>query len=186
MVRKWLNWTASGAQAHKSPNAAKGVKPIQLNRAVGMHSHQPCRPSVAHRQEIRIKCSKVFRKPDLGYLQLTCSLRAMYKQYCSLSLWRKEFLKRDKIVHLEGIFKDHSVQLSDHFRANQKLQHTQEDIAHVPLERWQPRTLDTMKFQFAQYKGNKPLLRPLVSSPQLDLSLAKNKYSSFVVDSKVS
>ena len=42
--------------------------------------------------------------------------------------------EQDGIVHLEGTFKDHLVQLLDHFRANQKLMHIRKEIIQMPLE----------------------------------------------------
>lgn len=45
-----------------------------------------------------------------------------------------------KIVHLEVTFKDHKIQLSDHFRSNKKLKHiieNTESIIQIPLEYWQ-------------------------------------------------
>lgn len=54
---------------------------------------------------------------------------ALKKNQASWLEWNRKF-------QLEETFKDHPVQMPNHFRANQKLQHIQEGIVHMPLGHW--------------------------------------------------
>lgn len=46
-------------------------------------------------------------------------------------------IDQDRTVALEGSYKDHNAQLSDHVRANQKLKHIGNGIVQMPFEHWQ-------------------------------------------------
>lgn len=52
---------------------------------------------------------------------------------CALSLTSQDW---NRIVQLEGTFREHLVQLPDLFGANKKLKHI-EGVVHMPPERWQ-------------------------------------------------
>lgn len=186
---KWFpsGWTASGAQAHKSLNAARGVKTAQLNRAVRIYSHQPCRPSEAQEQEIRIKSNAQKhlerRSPSWCTCNLTCPLQAMYKQYCSPSLCRKEFLEGIESFSWKGssrIIQPNCLTTSGLAKSYSILRRA---LSMCLLYTDSHRLWTKWSFSLHRTKEINPFC---YLYPQLDLSLAKNKYSSFIVESRVS